>query len=59
MITKKYEFYLSIGYINGHKETFDLNFDPSMTEEEIEEEVEQLYWDWANNYLDAGFKEVQ
>ena len=36
-----------------------LEFEDDLTEEQIESQVEEIYLDWRNNYLDGGWTLVK
>ena len=49
----KVEFTLGIGFANAkHREIFDI--DDDATDEDIEAQLQE----WANNYIDTGWKKV-
>lgn len=50
----KVQFTLSIGYISAsRKEVVDMDFE-GMSQDEIEEEIDEAWKEWAWNYIDGG-----
>lgn len=47
MITKKFKFSIATNYINSEwSEEIEIQFEDDATEQEIEDEVNQIYTDW-------------
>lgn len=58
----KYEFNLSIGFVNGNrKEIIDIADEDieNLSEEELEKYLEQYWKDWSNNYIEGSFHKVK
>jgi hypothetical protein len=49
MITRKYKFSIATVYINSEwSEVVELEFDEDASEEDIEEQVNEIYQEWVN-----------
>ncbi len=49
MITRKYKFSIATAYINSEwSEVVELEFDEDASEEDIEEQVNEIYQEWVN-----------
>ena len=58
MIEKTYIFEVSTCYVGSKvKEEIPLYFKDDMTEEEIEENVREIYEDWMNDNIQCGWYE--
>jgi hypothetical protein len=56
----KVSFDLGIGYVGAkhkHEEVFE--FEDNMTQEEIEEELENYWKEWIWNYIDGGWEIIE
>lgn len=60
MKTKKYRFSIATRYINSEDyEIVELQFDDNATEDEINNEVSEIYQTWANERNQGYWKEVE
>jgi hypothetical protein len=59
LITRKYEFYVSTGFVGSHRqETVEIEFKGDETDEEIEEIVQEEFNEWVWNEIDASWTET-
>lgn len=60
MITKKFKFSIATNYINSEwSEEVELQFADDVTEEEIENEVNEIYTEWLFEKNQGGWFAVQ
>ncbi len=60
MITKKFKFTLSTNKLHSEvSEIVNLQFHDDDTEQDIEEQVIQIYMEWMNDKNHGGFVEVK
>jgi len=56
MITRKFEFSIATNYINSDwTEEVELQFADDATEQEIEDEVNEIYIEWLNEKNQGGW----
>jgi len=60
MITRKYRFSIATTYIQSeYSQVMELQFDDDETEEEIEQQVDEIYTQWLFEHNQGGYRLIE